>query len=135
MKNQRTTPLSSPEHHWSIADQINAHQQRRAELLLQHRVRSLAREHGALAAIADALAASARALFPIVDGQPRLPQAMTLADWVSARLAAIAASAPDPVAALAKPNPFAPATWNLTRQMRLQKLNPGLAARLKAAAN
>jgi hypothetical protein len=59
---------------------------------------------------------------------------MTLEDWVAARLDAIAAAAPDPAIALATPNPFCRATWNLTRQMRLQKLNPALAARLKAAA-
>ena len=31
-------------------------------------------------------------------------------------------------------NPFRKETWNLTEQMRLQKTDPGLAARLKAAA-
>jgi hypothetical protein len=31
-------------------------------------------------------------------------------------------------------NPFAQATWNLTEQMKLQKTDPKLAARLKAAA-
>ncbi len=32
-------------------------------------------------------------------------------------------------------NPFKRETWNLTEQMKLQKSDPGLAARLKAAAN
>ena len=32
-------------------------------------------------------------------------------------------------------NPFRRETWNLTEQMRLQKTNPGLAARLRAAVN
>ena len=32
-------------------------------------------------------------------------------------------------------NPFRKDTWNLTEQMKLQKSDPGLAARLKAAAN
>ena len=31
-------------------------------------------------------------------------------------------------------NPFRKDTWNLTEQMKLQKTDPGLAARLKAAA-
>jgi hypothetical protein len=31
-------------------------------------------------------------------------------------------------------NPFRKETWNLTEQMKLQKSDPGLAARLKAAA-
>ena len=31
-------------------------------------------------------------------------------------------------------NPFAQATWNLTEQMRLQKSDPNLAARLRAVA-
>lgn len=32
-------------------------------------------------------------------------------------------------------NPFRKETWNLTEQMRLQKTDPGLAARLRSAAN
>jgi hypothetical protein len=32
-------------------------------------------------------------------------------------------------------NPFRKETWNLTEQMKLQKADPQLAARLKAAAN
>jgi hypothetical protein len=31
-------------------------------------------------------------------------------------------------------NPFRKESWNLTEQMRMQKSDPGLAARLKAAA-
>jgi hypothetical protein len=31
-------------------------------------------------------------------------------------------------------NPFRKETWNLTEQMKLQKSDPALAARLKAAA-
>src|SRR4051795_10265762 len=32
------------------------------------------------------------------------------------------------------PNPFRKETWNLTEQMRLQKVNPGLAAAFRACA-
>jgi hypothetical protein len=31
-------------------------------------------------------------------------------------------------------NPFRKESWNLTEQMKLQKSDPGMAARLKAAA-
>ncbi len=134
MKQQHTTH-NSQENLWSIADQIKAQEKTHAELRLAARVRSLAGKHGAPSEQADALAAQARAAFAVVDGRPRLPEGITLDAWVAARLQAISAAAPDPAIVLANPNPFARATWNLTRQMRLQKLNPALAARLKAAAD
>jgi len=134
MKDQQTTH-NAPEPFWSIGDQLKAQEKTRGELRLTAAVCLLAGEHGAPPHQADALAAQARAAFPVIDGQPRLPKGMTLEDWVAARLQAISAAAPDPSIALAAPNPFARATWNLTRQMRLQNLNPALAARLKAAAS
>ena len=125
---------TNPSADWTIADQIAAQRDHQAALALDHTVRTLAHHHGAPPATADALATQARAAFPILHARPRHPHGITLEDWVPARLRAIAAAAPDPAIALATPNPFDRATWNLTRQMLLQKQNPAVAARLKAAA-
>ena len=104
----------------------------------------------------------ARVVFKLVNGAPRAFEAdgttlrygkdgvtpMTLEEWVDAQVADAphlfesnagggAASNSAGGAAGNKhtaKNPFRKETWNLTEQMKLQKTEPGLAARLKAAA-
>ena len=104
----------------------------------------------------------ARVVFKLVNGAPRAFEAdgttlrygkdgvspMTLEEWVDAQVADAphlfesnagggAASNSAGGAAGNKhsaKNPFRKDTWNLTEQMKLQKTDPGLAARLKAAA-
>ena len=99
-------------------------------------------------------------MFKLVNGAPRAFEAdgttvrygkdgvtpMTLEEWVDAQVSdaphlfesnagggaagnASGGSGNRPVK-----NPFRKETWNLTEQMKLQKSDPGLAARLKAAA-
>jgi hypothetical protein len=104
----------------------------------------------------------ARAVFKLVNGAPRAFEAdgqtvrygrdgvtpMTLEEWVDAQTSDAphlfesnagggAASNGGGAAGGSQrsvKNPFRKETWNLTEQMKLQKSDPGLAARLKAAA-
>jgi len=112
-------------------------------------------------AIAD-ITARARAVFKLVNGVPAAFEAdgktvrygrdgltaMTLEEWVDTQVSeaphlfesnAGGGAAGSASGGGAKPqglvkNPFKRETWNLTEQMRLQKSDPQLAARLKAAA-
>ena len=71
---------------------------------------------------------------------------MTLAEWVDALVSdaphlfeanaggGAAGSGSGGAGNRSGKNPFARATWNLTEQMKLQKSDPALAARLRAAA-
>lgn len=106
------------------------------------------------------ITARARMVFRLVQGVPRAFEAdgqtvrygrdgvtpMSLEEWVDAQTSDAphlfeanagggSAGAPGGTAAGAGrvKNPFRKETWNLTEQMRLQKSDPGLAARLKAA--
>jgi hypothetical protein len=112
-------------------------------------------------AIAD-ITARARAVFKLVNGVPAAFEndgksvrygrdgltAMTLEEWVDTQVAEAphlfesnsgggaagnASGAAGRSHGLQK-NPFKKETWNLTEQMRLQKSDPNLAARLKSAA-
>jgi len=107
------------------------------------------------------ITARARVVFRLVDGAPRAYEAdgqtvrvgkdgitpMTLDEWVDQQVADAphlfetnagsgAASGGSGGAANNRSvkNPFRKETWNLTEQMKLQKTDPQLAARLKAAA-
>ena len=106
------------------------------------------------------IAARARMNFKLVNGVPQAFEAdgqtsrvgkdgmtpMTLAEWVDALVSdaphlfeanaggGAAGSGSGGVGNRSAKNPFAKATWNLTEQMKLQKTDPQLAARLKAAA-
>jgi hypothetical protein len=107
------------------------------------------------------ITARARVVFKLVDGAPRAYEAdgqtvrvgkdgitpMTLDEWVDQQVADAphlfetnsgsgAASNGSGGAANNRSvkNPFRKETWNLTEQMKLQKSDPQLAARLKAAA-
>ena len=104
----------------------------------------------------------ARLVFKLVNGAPQAFEAdgktvrygrdgitpMTLEEWVDAQVAdaphlfesnAGGGAAGNPAGGgtgsqRSVKNPFRKDTWNLTEQMKLQKSDPGLAARLKAAA-
>jgi len=108
------------------------------------------------------ITARARVVFKLVNGSPRAFEAdgstvrygkdgvtpMTLEEWVDAQVAdaphlfesnaggGAAGNGAGGAAGSGRSgkNPFARATWNLTEQMKLQKTDPQLAARLKAAA-
>ncbi len=106
------------------------------------------------------ITARARMTFKLVNGVPQAWAAdnqtarlgkdgvtpMTLAEWVDALVSdaphlfeanaggGAAGSGAGGAGNRSGKNPFAQATWNLTEQMKLQKTDPALAARLKAAA-
>ena len=108
------------------------------------------------------ITARARSVFKLVNGAPRAFEAdgstvrygrdgvtpMTLEEWVDAQVAdaphlfesnaggGAAGNGAGGAAGSGRSvkNPFATASWNLTEQMKLQKTDPALAARLKAAA-
>jgi hypothetical protein len=108
------------------------------------------------------ITARARTVFKLVNGAPQAFEAdgksvrygkdgitpMTLEEWVDAQVAdaphlfesnAGGGAASNGAGGIAGSqrlvkNPFRKETWNLTEQMKLQKSDPGLAARLKAAA-
>jgi hypothetical protein len=108
-------------------------------------------------AITD-ITARARVTFKLVDGVPQAfdgekirtgkdgVSPMTLAEWVDALVSdaphlfeanaggGAAGSGGGVTGNRSGKNPFAQATWNLTEQMKLQKSDPALAARLRAAA-
>ena len=106
------------------------------------------------------ITARARMNFKLVGGVPQALEAdgqtarmgrdgytpMTLAEWVDGLVGdaphlfeanaggGAAGSGPGGAGNRSVKNPFAQATWNLTEQMKLQKTDPALAARLKALA-
>jgi hypothetical protein len=108
------------------------------------------------------ITARARTVFKLVNGAPRAFEAdgttvrygrdgvtpMTLEEWVDAQTSdaphlfesnAGGGAAGNPAGGgtgshRSVKNPFRKETWNLTEQMKLQKSDPGLAARLRAAA-
>ena len=108
------------------------------------------------------ITARARMVFKLVNGVPQAFEAdgktvrygrdgispMTLEEWVDAQVSeaphlfesnAGGGAAGNPAGGgtgsqRSVKNPFRKDTWNLTEQMKLQKSDPGLAARLKAAA-
>jgi hypothetical protein len=108
------------------------------------------------------ITARARTIFKLVNGAPRAFEAdgqtvrygrdgvapMTLEEWVDAQVSdaphlfesnAGGGAAGNPAgggtgSSRSVKNPYRKETWNLTEQMKLQKTDPQLAARLKAAA-
>ena len=121
---------------------------------------SEATKRGLRATALPDIAARARQNFKLVGGVPQAFAAdgqtarvgkdgytpMTLAEWVEALVSdaphlfeanaggGAAGSGSGGAGNRSGKNPFAPATWNLTEQMQLQKTDPAVAARLKAAA-
>ena len=110
------------------------------------------------------ITARARSVFKLVSGAPRAFEAdgqtvrygrdgvtpMTLEEWVDAQVSDaphlfesnagggaagdVSGGGASTRANRSGRNPFRKESWNLTEQMRLAKSDPGLAARLKAAA-
>ena len=121
---------------------------------------SEATKRGLRATALPDITARARLNFKLVGGVPQAFEAdgqtarvgkdgytpMTLAEWVDALVSdaphlfeanaggGAAGSGAGGAGNRSVKNPFAQATWNLTEQMKLQKTDPALAARLKTAA-
>ena len=119
-----------------------------------------ATKRGLRASAIPDITARARLNFKLVGGVPQALEAdgqtarvgkdgytpMTLAEWVDALVSdaphlfeanaggGAAGSGGGAAGNRSGKNPFAQATWNLTEQMKLQKTDPQLAARLEAAA-
>ena len=141
-------------------DSLNA---RLVTIQIDQGITTVATKRGLRPTAIPDITARARHVFRLVEGVPTAFEAdgktvrygkdgitpMTLEEWTDQQVteaphlfesnagggAASNASARSPVGANALvKNPFRKETWNLTEQMKLQKTDPGLAARLKAAA-
>jgi len=142
---------------WSVAQQMEERRADQAYLRLQAEVRQVARAQGLNRAEADALAEQSRAAFRIVNGEAQAVGSdgrtalrdgagalLSVGAWVTRKNEKLKAESgnaaplqgtfgptPIPLPVRLK-NPFARASWNLTEQMRLQRRDPELAAKLKA---
>ncbi len=139
----------------SESDALNA---RLMSIQIDQAVVVEATKRGLRATAIPDITARARTTFKLVNGVPQAFDSdaqsvrvgkdgvspMTLAEWVDALVsdaphlfesnAGGGASSSSSGGARAVKNPFRRETWNLTEQMKLQKSDPALAARLKAAA-
>jgi len=140
-------------------DSLNA---RLTAIQIDQGVISAATKRGLRPTAIPDITARARTVFKLVDGAPRAYEAdgqtvrvgkdgiapMTLDEWVDQQVAdaphLFESSAGGGAAGNGSggaggnrsvKNPFRKETWNLTEQMKLQKTDPQLAARLKAGAN
>ena len=145
---------------WSVAQQMEERRADQAYLRLQAEVRQVARAQGMNRAEAEALAEQSRAAFRIVNGEAQAVGSdgrtalrdgtgalLSVGAWVErhltpalspkggegARLHGTFGPTPVPLPVRLK-NPFARGSWNLTEQMRLQRRDPELAARLRDEA-
>ena len=138
-------------------DALNA---RLTSIQIDQAVVTEATKRGLRATAMPDIAARARNTFKLVNGVPQAFEAdgqtarvgkdgvtpMTLAEWVDAQVSdaphlfesnaggGAAGNGSGGVGNKSVKNPFRKETWNLTEQMKLQKSDPQLAARLKAAA-
>jgi len=143
-----------------VAAERDQAQARLAELLIDQAVVAEATQRGLRPTALPDLTARARAAFKLVGGVPQIFDGekvrpgkdgyapMSLAEWVEAlgsdaphlfeanagSGAAGSSSGGAAVGNRSGKNPFCKETWNLTEQMKLEKTDPQLAARLKAAA-
>src|SRR5437764_953300 len=143
----------------SERDSLNA---RLTAIQIDQGVITVATKKGLRATAIPDITARARTVFKLVDGAPRAYEGdgqtvrvgkdgitpMTLDEWVDQQVAdaphLFESSAGGGAAGNGSggaggnnrsvKNPFSRETWNLTEQMKLQKTDPQLAARLKAAA-
>ena len=137
----------------TMAEQMEAARNRQASFRLEAEVRAAARARDLTAKETDALVDKARAAFVFINGEPQAVQEdrktplcredgglLSVGEWVGANMPAAAPKAvgtfgPSPVALPVKvKNPFSKGSWNLTEQMRMQRRDPELAARLKNEA-
>ena len=133
---------------------------RLSEIQIDQGVVAAASKRGLRASAIPDISARARATFRLVNGVPTAMEAdgktvragkdgvapMTLDEWVDAQVAeaphlfesnaggGAAGNGSGGAGSRSVKNPFRKETWNLTEQMKLQKTDPQLAARLKAAA-
>ena len=138
-------------------DALNA---RLTSIQIDQAVVTEATKRGLRATAMPDIAARARNTFKLVNGVPQAFEAdgqtarvgkdgvtpMTLAEWVDMQVSdaphlfesnaggGAAGNGSGGVGNKSVKNPFRKETWNLTEQMKLQKSDPQLAARLKAAA-
>jgi len=139
-------------------DALNA---RLVSIQIDQAVVSEASKRGLRATAIPDITARARNTFKLVNGVPQAFESdgqtarvgkdgiapMTMTEWVDALVSdaphlfesnagsgAGASARAHGAAAPGSKNPFKRETWNLTEQMKLQKIDPALAARLKAAA-
>ncbi|HOX59707.1 MAG TPA: hypothetical protein P5205_09455 [Candidatus Paceibacterota bacterium] len=141
----------------SERDSLNA---RLTAIQIDQGVITVATKRGLRPTAIPDITARARSVFRLVDGAPRAYEAdgqtvrvgkdgitpMTLDEWVEQQVAdaphlfesnaggGAASNGSGGVGNKSVKNPFRKETWNLTEQMKLQKSDPQLAARLKAAA-
>ena len=138
-------------------DALNA---RLTAIQIDQGVTTVATKRGLRPTAIPDITARARSVFRLENGAPRAYEndgqtvrvgkdgvtPMTLDEWVEQQVAdaphlfesnaggGAAGNGSGGVGNRSVRNPFRKETWNLTEQMRLQKTDPGLAARLKASA-
>ena len=140
----------------SERDQLNA---RLTAIQIDQGVITVATKRGLRPTAIPDITSRARSIFKLVNGAPRAFEAdgqsvrygkdgvtpMTLEEWVDSQVSDAphlfesnagggAAGTASGGSTRTQKNPFRRETWNLTEQMKLQKTDPQLAARLKAAA-
>ena len=146
--------------HAPVVAERDALHGRLTAIQIDQAVVSEATKRGLRATAIPDITARARMNFKLVNGVPQASEAdgqtarvgkdgytpMTLAEWVDALVSdaphlfeanaggGAAGSGPGGAVNRSGKNPFRKETWNLTEQMKLQKTDPQLAARLKAAA-
>ncbi len=142
----------------SERDQLNS---RLTAIQIDQGVLTVATKRGLRPTAIPDITSRARMIFKLVNGAPRAFEAdgqtvrygkdgvtpMTLEEWVDSQVAdaphlfesnsgggAAGNASGGSGGSRTQKNPFRRETWNLTEQMKLQKTDPQLAARLKAAA-
>jgi hypothetical protein len=144
----------------SVASERDSLNSRLTAIQIDQGVISTATKRGLRPTAIPDITARARTVFRLVDGTPRAYEAdgqtvrvgkdgiapMTLDEWVDQQVAdaphlfesnaggGAAGNGSGGAGNRSVKNPFRKETWNLTEQMKLQKSDPQLAARLKAAA-
>ena len=160
MKNSEQTKTGTG---WSVAQQMEWQRADQAYVRLQAEVRQLARAQGLDRVAADGLAEQSRAAFRIVNGEAQAVGSdgrtalrdgsgalLSVGSWVTRQVRGAqpigedggrrpplqGTFGPTPVALPERVrNPFKRASWNLTEQMRLQRRDPELAAKLRDEAD
>jgi len=157
MKNSEQTKTGTG---WSVAQQMEWQRADQAYVRLQAEVRQLARAQGLDRVAADGLAEQSRAAFRIVNGEAQAVGSdgrtalrdgsgalLSVGSWVTRQHERLKAESgkPEPLHGSMGPtpvalpervrNPFKRASWNLTEQMRLQRRDPELAAKLRDEAD
>jgi hypothetical protein len=140
------------EKRWTIGEQMLQQRDHQARIGLEGEIRTLARERGASLAEAAEVVQQSRAVFAIVNGEPRAmagdgktPIAsedgtalLSVSEWVAKQMpnAPTGATLGPTVAPLppVQRNPWRKSSWNLTEQMRLMRRDPALARRFRDEA-